>query len=75
MKNLRSLIFEFMILNSLSYNKYVNFKRSDKELVLLFYFKLINVIKVYKLGEVWFIIKYIKCKKKIKKFVLLGLDN
>lgn len=75
MKNPRSLTPESMILNSLSYNKYVNSKRSDKESVLLFYFKLTNVIKVYKPGEVWPTIKYTKCKKKIKKSVLSGLDN
>lgn len=37
MKNPGSLIPKSIILNSLSYNKYVNSK-SDKESVLLFYF-------------------------------------
>ena len=36
-------------------------------------FKLINVIKAYKAGEVSPNIKYTKCGK--KKSVLLGLDN
>lgn len=37
-------------------------------------FKLMNVIKAYKAGEVSPNIKYTKCEKK-KKPVLLGLDN
>lgn len=59
-KNPISLTPESMILNSLNYHEYINSKRSNKESIFLFYFKLMNVINVYKPQDVWPSIKYTK---------------